>query len=99
MEIKNISSLRVSDLKGPKRFYNESMEEFRKRREVENKFLKFYKRGKVVWQGKSIWAWKADGSVDYQIVEGQGPLCKSVTSAGLSLREYKQRRKIARKLR
>ena len=47
--IKNILSLRVSDLKGPKRFYNESMEEFRKRREVENKFLKLYKKGSLLW--------------------------------------------------
>lgn len=73
-EVSSISRLRVSDLKGPKRFYNESLEEFRKRREVENKFLKLYKRGKIVWQGKSVWAWKADGSIDCQIVEGQGPI-------------------------
>jgi hypothetical protein len=48
-KISNISSLSVSDLKGPERFYNESFEEFKKRREVEARYLKIYKRGKVVF--------------------------------------------------
>lgn len=95
--VKVLSSLRVSDLKGPKRCYNESFEDFKKRREVEARYLKMYWRGKVVWQGKSIWKYNKDGMVDYQVVIGQGPLCKPVTSARLSLREYKERRKKARK--
>jgi len=44
-KVKVLCNLRVSDIKGPKRFYNESFEEFKKRREVEAKYLKLYKKG------------------------------------------------------